>query len=206
MESLDNYIQALDALYKQGVIDVKPSLVTRKTGEIIFHAEESAQAIFAVQTGKVQLVHYLESGQMVNQYAVQLGRWFGEDGLFKSVYQNSAIATQPSQIITVPTQAFLAVLHHDSELSLRFMGQLTEQLQITRNIMTLRCIRSAYDRVLSYLNTLESNSNIIFLSCSIKEIAEQICLTPEVVSRSLRKLQDNGIIQRHQRKIIFLKK
>ncbi|MEM9807847.1 MAG: Crp/Fnr family transcriptional regulator [Cyanobacteria bacterium P01_D01_bin.56] len=206
MESLDNYVQTLDALYRQGVIKVKPNLLTRKVGEIIFHAEESAHAIFAVQTGKVQLVHYLESGQMVNQYAVQPDMWFGEDGLFNPVYQNSAIATQLSQIIAVPTHAFLELLRHDSELSLRFVSQLTGQLQITRNMMTLRCIRSAYDRVLSYLNTLESNSNTIFLSCSIKEIAEQICLTPEVVSRSLRKLQDNGIIQRHQRKIIFLKR
>lgn len=207
MEPLDNYINALDALYKNGGIDAKPSLLTRKAGEIIFHAEEPAQTIFGVQTGKIQLVHYLESGQMINQYVVNPGMWFGEDGLSKPTYQNCAIAIQPSRIVTIPTSAFAELLRCHSPLSFTFIQQLTEQLHITKNIMTLRCIRSAYDRVLTYLQALTpNNSSTFYLSCSIKEIAEQICLTPEVVSRSLRKLQDNGIIQRHQRKITFLDK
>ncbi len=205
MESLDNYIQSLETLYGEGVIDVKPTLLTYKAGEIVFHGEEPAQDIFGVQTGKIQLVHYLENGQMVNQYAVQPGMWFGEDGLFKLSYQSCAIATQPSQLITVPTQAFLLLLRHNSQLSLRFISQLTEQLHITKKMMTLRCIRSAYERVLTYLNILTpTNSSTIFLNCSIKEIAEQICLTPEVVSRTLRKLQDDGVIKRQHRTITFL--
>lgn len=205
MESLDNYIKSLETLYGEGVIDVKPTLLTYKAGEIIFHGEEPAHEIFGVHTGKIQLVHYLENGQMVNQYAVQPGMWFGEDGLFKQTYQSCAIATQPTQLITVPTQAFMLLLRHNSQLSLSFIRQLTEQLHITKKMMTLRCIRSAYERVLTYLNILTpTNSSTVLLNCSIKEIAEQICLTPEVVSRTLRKLQDDGIIQRHHRKITFL--
>ncbi|MEM7065574.1 MAG: Crp/Fnr family transcriptional regulator [Cyanobacteria bacterium P01_B01_bin.77] len=205
MNSLDNYMQALDRLFEQRLIDAVPSLLTVKSGEIIFHAEEPAPTIFGVQTGKIQLVRYLENGYMSHQYAVHSGAWFGEDGLFKPVYQNSAIATQPSQIIAIPTQTFLTLLQHEPELSLTFVGQLTEQLHIAKTLMTLRCIRSAYDRVLAYLNTVTAVSKrTIVLDCSLKEIAEQICLAPEVVSRSLRKLQDNGVIRRNQRKITFL--
>lgn len=205
MELLDRYVQALDRLVEQGLIDAKPSWLRLKSGEMIFHTEEPARAIFGVQAGKIQLVRYLENGQMSNQYTVETGAWFGEDGLFKAVYQNSAIATQPSQVLAIPTQTFLTLLRHDPEISLTFVSQLTEQLHIAKNIMTLRCIRSAYDRVLAYLNGLKTSSKrTFFLDCSIKEVAEQICLTPEVVSRSLRKLQDDGVIQRNQRKITFL--
>ncbi|MEM6252002.1 MAG: Crp/Fnr family transcriptional regulator [Cyanobacteria bacterium P01_D01_bin.156] len=205
MEPLDSYLEALNALVMQGIIDVRPSLLFYKAGEIIFHADEQAQSIFAVQTGQVQLVQYLESGQMVHQYTVQPSMWFGEDSLFQSIYQSSAIATQPSQIIAIPNHVFLKLLHHETKISLVFIKQLTEQLQITKNVMTLRCIRSAYNRVLTYLHTLTSeDDSTVVLRCSIKEIAAQICLTPEVVSRSLRKLQDNGVIQRYQRRIIFL--
>lgn len=200
-------MQALDRLFEQGLIDAVPSLLTIKSGEIIFHAEESAPSIFGVQTGKIQLVRYLENGHMSHQYAVHSGAWFGEDGLFKPAYQNSAIATQPSQIIAIPTQTFLTLLRHDPELSLTFVKQLSKQLHIAKTMMTLRCIRSAYERVLAYLNTLPTaRKRTIVLDCSLKEIAEQICLTPEVVSRSLRKLQDNGVIRRNQRKITFLQK
>ncbi|MEM8612935.1 MAG: Crp/Fnr family transcriptional regulator [Cyanobacteria bacterium P01_H01_bin.105] len=205
MEQLDSYIEAFNRLFDQGSVDFKPTLLELNPGEMIFHAEESARMIFGVRTGKIQLVHYLESGQMINQYAVESGAWFGEDGLYKSVYSNSAIAVQPSQIIAVPKQTLLTLLRQEPELALIFINQLTDQLQIAKNLMTLRCIRSAYDRVLAYLNTLAlSHQRTFFLDRPIKEIAEQICLTPEVVSRSLRKLQDNGVIQRNQRKITLL--
>lgn len=205
MESLDTYIQAMDRLLEKGMIDSMPSLLTFKSGEIVFHDQESAETIFGVKTGKVQLVRYLETGQLSNQYTVEAGGWLGERALFNEMYASSAIATQPSQLIAFQKQTFLTLLSHNPEISLRFIGQLTEQLHIAKNIMTVRCIRSASDRVLAYLHTLKApDQNTCVLHSPIKAIAEQICLTPEVVSRSLRKLQDSGIIQRSQRKITFL--
>ncbi|NEQ53581.1 MAG: Crp/Fnr family transcriptional regulator [Leptolyngbya sp. SIO3F4] len=207
MESLDGYMQALNRLLEQNLIDAKPSLISLKQGEIVFHAEEPARHIFGIQTGKVQLVRYLESGQMSNQYALQSGAWFGEDALFNTDYQNSAIAIQPTQAIVVPKHSFLTLLQKEPDISLAFIQQLTKQLYTAKDLMTLRCIRSAHERVLAYLYDLKiSESQTCFLDCSIKEIAEKICLAPEVVSRSLRKLQDDGIIERNQRKIIFLKR
>ena len=205
MESLDSYIQTLNRLFEQRLIDTNYSLLTLKAGEIVFHAEEPAENIFGVKTGKIQLIRYLENGQMSHLYPMQAGAWFGESALFKDVYSSSAIATEPSQVIAISKQTFLTLLSQDSEVSLRFISQLTEQLHTAKNLMTLRCIRSANDRVLAYLHNLKMpGQNSCMLNCPIKVIAGQICLTPEVVSRSLRKLQDDGVIQRHQRKITFL--
>ena len=207
MESLDGYTQAIDRLFEQGLVDAVASLFSLKRGETVFHADEPAEKIFGVHTGKIQLVRYLENGQISNQYAVQRGAWFGESALFNEVYPNSAIATQPSEIIVIPTQTFLTLLRYEPELSLQFIRQLIEQLDVAKDIMMLRCIRSAYGRVLTYLRGLKvPDEPVCVLECSIKEIAEQICLTPEVVSRSLRKLQDDGIIQRTQRKVTFLER
>ncbi|MGD1949595.1 MAG: Crp/Fnr family transcriptional regulator [Leptolyngbyaceae cyanobacterium] len=206
MESLDRYTQAVNRLAEQGLVDAVPNLFSLEPGETVFHAEEPADRIFGVHTGKIQLVRYLENGQMTNQYALESGLWFGESALFHDVYPNSAIATQPSEIIAIPTHTFLTLLRHESDLSLLFMAQLVEQLHMAKDIMALRCIRSAYERVLAYLYGLKTpNQRVCVLDRSIKEIAEQICLTPEVVSRSLRKLQDDGVIRRNQRKVTFLR-
>lgn len=205
MESLDSYLQALHHLFEQGLIEALPNLSTLAAGEIVFNAEEPAEVLFGVQTGKIQLVRYLENGQMIYQYPVQAGAWFGERALFEDVYASSAIAVESSQVIAISKQTFLTLLRCDSELSLLFMDQLTKQLHTAKTLMTLRCIRSASDRVLAYLHNLKTpGQNTCVLNGPIKAIAEQICLTPEVVSRSLRKLQDDGIIQRSQRKIVFL--
>ena len=207
MEPLDTYLQTLNRLFESELIDAKPSILEPGAGEVIFHAGESAQTIFGIRAGKVELVRYLENGQMGHQYALESGAWLGEGALFNTVYQSSAIATQSCQIIAVPKRAFLTLLRHDPEISLTFIGQLTEQLHTAKNLMMLRCIRSAYDRVLAYLHGLTTaSSHTCSLDRSLKEIAEQICLTPEVVSRTLRKLQQDGIIQRNQREITFLER
>ncbi|ESA33173.1 camp-binding protein [Leptolyngbya sp. Heron Island J] len=206
MESLDSYMRAFNRLFEQRLIDRTPSLLTLKAGEVVFHAEDPAERIFGVKTGKIQLVRYLDNGQMSYQYPVNNGAWFGERALFNDVYSSSAIATTPSQLIAIPKQNFLALLRYEPEMSVHFTEQLTEQLHIAKNLMTVRCIRSARDRVLVYLHSLKRpGQNTCVLESPLKAIAEQICLTPEVVSRSLRKLQDDGTIQRNQRKITFLK-
>ena len=206
MESLETYIQALNRLCEEELIDTKPSLLSLKVGETVFHAEEPAEKIFGVKAGKIQLVRYLENGQVSTQYSVEDGDWFGERALFYDAYPNSAIATQPSEIVAIPTEIFRTLLRHNPELSLSFINQLTDQLHTAKHLMTLRCIRSASDRVLAYLDSLRPpGQNTCIMVCPIKAIAAQICLTPEVVSRSLRKLQDDGIIERNRRKITFLK-
>lgn len=205
MNPLAGYIQALETLFEQGLINTKPSLIPFKQGEIIIHAGEPAPMLFGVQTGKIQLVRYLENGQVSNQYALQSGAWFGEETLSNRTYQNSAIATQPSDILAVSKQTFLKLLRYEPEVSSLFVDQLVEQLHVAKTFMALRCIRSAHERVLAYLHTLKTpSSQACILARPIKEVAQQICLSPEVVSRSLRKLQDDGIIQRNQRKITFL--
>lgn len=204
MELLDNYIQALDRLFELGLIETKPSLLAFNAGEIVFHAQEPAPMIFGVKTGEIQLHRYLETGQQGIQYVVGGGEWLGEGALFNGVYQNSAIATHPSQILAVSTAAFLTLLRHDPDSNLRFIAQMTEQLNTAKTLMTVRCLRLARDRVLEYLRLLKPpHTDTYCLDRSLKDIAEQICLSPEVVSRALRKLQDEGIIHRNHRKITF---
>lgn len=61
-------------------------------------------------------------------------------------------------------------------ISSSLLDQLTEQLHIAKNIMALRCMRSAPDRVLSYLHNLKApGQTTCVLNCPIKAIAEQIC-------------------------------
>ncbi|MGD1853677.1 MAG: Crp/Fnr family transcriptional regulator [Leptolyngbyaceae cyanobacterium] len=207
MESLDSYIQTLDQLFEQRLIDARPTLLTLKPGETVFQAEASATHIFGVKAGKIQLIRYLENGQMIHQYAVHSDAWFGENALLGTTYQNCAIAAQPSEVVSIPAEAFITLLRHRRDMPLVFIEQLVGQLHVAKNLITLRSIRSASERVLAYLNSVSAPEQRTYvLESSIKEMAEHISLAPEVVSRSLRKLQDEGIIRRSQRKITFLRR
>ncbi|MBX2865715.1 MAG: Crp/Fnr family transcriptional regulator [Leptolyngbyaceae cyanobacterium MAG.088] len=202
---MHNYIHTLDQLFELGLIEVKPTVLSFGAGEAVFHSQDAALTIFGIITGKIQLLRYFEAGQQGLQYVVSGGDWFGEDVLFKSTYQSTAIAIQSSQVLAIPASSFLTLLEYDPDISRQFIIQMAVQLNTAGVLMAIRDLRSAQTRVLEYLKLLTpSDHSTCILDCSLKEIAAQTSLSPEAVSRSLRKLQDDGIIHRDKRKIIFL--
>jgi CRP/FNR family transcriptional regulator, dissimilatory nitrate respiration regulator len=70
-------------------------------------------------------------------------------------------------------------------------------------LLNLRSIRSPRDRVLHYLQ-LVAQSNQVNLERSFKDIAEEIGIAPEVFSRALASLEQDGAIGRSQRNIHLL--
>jgi CRP/FNR family transcriptional regulator, dissimilatory nitrate respiration regulator len=134
------------------------------TGETLFHEGDPAQAIFVVETGQVQLLHYTESGQVVSHYSVQAGDFFAEVALFSDIYICTAIATQPTRVIVIPKESFLLGLRRSPDLAILFISQLVHHLHHSNLLLVLRGIRSARDRILHYLRMLtQANRNTVHL-------------------------------------------
>jgi CRP/FNR family transcriptional regulator, dissimilatory nitrate respiration regulator len=173
-------------------------------GEILFCQNEPSKAIFVVDSGCIKLINYTEQGKIVNHYSVKPGEYFAEVALFYEVYLCTAIAESSTRVISFPKQLFLNSLEKDSNLSRNFTEQLARRLHQTKLLLELRGIRSARDRVLHYLRmTIPPNEKILNLEQPLKEIANDIGITPEVLSRTLTQLQNDRILTRIKRKIIF---
>ncbi|PMB37007.1 cyclic nucleotide-binding protein [Fischerella thermalis BR2B] len=81
------------------------SLITYQdlaTEEVLFYHNDPSTAIFAVESGRIKLVHYTEAGKTVNHYSISVGECFAEVVLFDDVYVCTAIAELPSRIILFP--------------------------------------------------------------------------------------------------------
>jgi CRP/FNR family transcriptional regulator, dissimilatory nitrate respiration regulator len=173
-------------------------------GEILFCQNEPSKAIFVVDSGCIKLIHYTDQGKNVNHYSVKPGEYFAEVALFYEAYLCTAIAESSTRVISFPKQLFLNSLEKDSNLSRNFTEQLARRLHQTKLLLELRGIRSARDRVLHYLRmTIPPNEKILNLEQPLKEIANDIGITPEVLSRTLTQLQNDRILTRIKRKIIF---
>jgi CRP/FNR family transcriptional regulator, dissimilatory nitrate respiration regulator len=175
-------------------------------GEILFTQGDQAEAIFVLESGSILLLNYTEDGQQVNHYTVREKELFAELVLFKEVYLCTAIANRPSRVLVLPKQPFLEALKQSPELAEAFMAQLAERLHECKLLLELRSIRSAEKRVLHYLRLLaQSNETTVMLDRPFKDIAGDLGLTPEALSRALAHLQKVGEITRNQRRITFCK-
>ena len=173
-----------------------------KDGEILFTQHDRAEAIFMLEVGGILLLNYIEDGGQVNHYTVKAGELFAELILFKDVYLCTAIATATSRVLVLPKQPFLRAIAQSPELTQTLMAHLAQRLHESKILLELRGIRSARKRVLHYLRLLiQADEKTIVLDRPLKDIAADLGLTPEALSRALTQLQNGGEITRQQRKI-----
>lgn len=171
-------------------------------GQVLFHQRDQAQAIFAVDVGRLRLVRYTSEGEMVVFGVVRAGESFAESDLFSLVYSCDAIAEVPSRVIVYPKQLLLTILPDQPDLASDFMERLARKSQSLKVRLELRSIRSARNRVLQYLlSAVQPDETTVNFDRSLKDIASELGLSPKVLYRTLVQLEREGIISRAARQI-----
>lgn len=187
------------------------ALMTWKTvpaGQIVFHAGEKADLLFFLESGRVRLLQYAQTGEEINHYPVEPGEFFAEVVLFLDTYACSAIADQVSQIVAIPTTAFLDELRQNAPLATLIMSQMARRLHTTKILVDLKSIRSARERVLRYFQIMiplmgNPQQSYLDLDRPHHAIAADLGISPETFSRSLKQLQEAGALNRENRRIIL---
>lgn len=173
-----------------------------ETGQILFGQGEPVEAAYILESGCIQLLNYTEEGLRINHYSVRPGESFAEVALFHEHYLCTAIASLPSRILVLPKPDFLKALKADPDLAEIFMAQLAKRLHESKILLELRSIRSARKRVLHYLQlNVQPDGMTVNLDLPLREIADDLGLTPEALSRALKQLHKEGVIARRKQKV-----
>lgn len=173
-----------------------------EAGQIVFDQGDLVDAVYILDSGCIQLLNYTEEGLQINHYSVRPGESFAEVALFYERYICTAIASLPSRILVLPKSAFLKALKAHPDLAETFMAQLAKRLHESKILLELRSIRSARKRVLHYLQlNVQPDGMTVNLDLPLKEIADDLGLTPEALSRALKQLHKEGVIARRKQKV-----
>lgn len=174
--------------------------------QLLFQQGEPTQAIFWVESGRIKLVSFTDQ-HMITHYSVGAGESFAETALYFDTYACTAIAEQPSRVLSIPKQIFLKALRHSPGLSEQYLVHLTHRFSAVKQLLELRSIRSARDRLLCYLyHQRQPGQAIVPLNQSLKSLATELGLTPEVLSRTLAQLETEKVLSRKKGSIQFSEK
>ncbi|MUG99400.1 cyclic nucleotide-binding domain-containing protein [Scytonema sp. UIC 10036] len=176
-------------------------------GETLFRQGDPASSFFVVETGRIKLVRYIGDDKVVTFQAVEPGNSLGEIALFSHTYPCSAVAEVASQAIAYPKEPLLSAIRANPDFAEDFIAMLVQKIQDLKLRIELRDIRAAHERLLRYLDYLaQSNAqNIISFDRPLKEIATDLGLTPETLSRALARLEREGKIARTRLQITLQK-
>lgn len=170
--------------------------LTLQKGETVFATDDPARGLFFVEMGQVRLVRHAIDGGLVTLHVAGRGDMFAEASLFADRYHCDAIADQPTTLLAFDKTQVLAALRSDPILALRWIEHLSKQVQSLRAQTAILSLKTAEDRILSFLRTRCVDGQALTIDRPWRVIASELGLSHEALYRTLAKLEKRGAITR----------
>lgn len=175
-------------------------LVRLPKAHTIFRRGDLPTGLYCVVAGSVKLLAQAAEREKVIDIFGD-GQLFGEIGLFMDgPYRSAAQTIGRSTLLYMPRDAVIEVIGQDLGFALHFLREVSNRAQILIDALTAVVSRSASGRVAAYLLDLAARSGNaerqrIVLPATKSAVASLLSLSPEALSRALRRFHDEGLIE-----------
>jgi len=177
-----------------------------KAGEIIFHMEDPADALYFVREGMVKISMYFPNGKemilgLLGQYDV-----FGELLLLPSERRpNQAEAVVDTRLIVMPEADFQRLLSQQPRIAMKFLQIMSTRLWQAQQWQAEVGAFDAPGRLANLLLRLANDfgvpgerDTVIDLNLTQQDLAKMIGATRETVSHCLARLLEYGAVRRRR--------
>lgn len=176
-------------------------VVTLDKKEALFRMGDEASSFFVLAEGSIKLA--LNSPQGVEKVLMIVRPFdlFAEAVMFMEQhrYPVNAVALQTSKVFSFDSGLLVKFLRDSPSLALKMLSLLSVRLHKQINEIETLSSQNSTSRVLNYVGSMikddGSNSALILLTTSKKNLASRLSITPETLSRVLHKLTQIKLIE-----------
>jgi CRP/FNR family transcriptional regulator len=169
-------------------------------GEILFHEGEPADNMYAVISGQLKLVRYSPKGRELLLHLVHPGQTFAEAALFAAgTFPATAEIMEPTRLWCLPREALLGLLRSAPELGVAMLASISVWTRKLAGKLELLTQRRVEERVAIYILARAGGRELqpgdtVELAEARNLIAAQCGTAPEVLSRTFRRLEEDGLL------------
>lgn len=178
--------------------------VTRRFAkkEAVFREGDRAEGFFVVASGKVKVFKLSGEGKEQILHVLEAGQTFAEAVIFEGGgYPAHAEALDDSDLLFLPKRPFLELLERRPVVAIRMLASLSRWLKRMTDLAESLSLRDVETRLIFYLSEELKTRGIrpkdgveIELPIGKNVLASRLGTVPETFSRTLKKLQDDGLI------------
>ncbi len=178
--------------------------VSRRFGkrETVFREGDRADGFFVVASGKVKIFKLSEEGKEQVLHVIEPGQTFAEAVIFEGGnYPAHAETLADAEMLYLPKRPFLELIERRPKLAVRMLASLSRWLKRMTDLVENLSLRDVEARLILYLSEeLKSrgiaprDGALLELPVSKNVLASRLGTVPETFSRTLKKLQDEGLI------------
>jgi len=181
---------------EQKIIELGHSKVYKKD-EFLFHADDLAEGFYYLQSGEIRVFKMDEQGKEVEVIRPNPGDFFGEAIVFvQKRYPSYAQAVKDSQVVFFEKNSFFQRLETDPAIGMFFLHLLAKKCIVLNKRIEALELRTVRQRLIQYLVSScgGDTSCVVTLPMKKAELAKLLGTISETLSRNLKQLQEDGLI------------
>lgn len=175
-------------------------------GEVIVLEGEGQTGLYFLAHGYVKAVKFSPTGREQTLRVIEAGETFNDVGVFtRHPNPATAIALEPSDVWVIPRESLTRLMRERPDFSQSVIEQMAERMLFLVSLVTDLSLRPVTGRLARLL--LESATDDLVLRprwFTQAELAARLGSVPDVVQRSLRGLEADGLIDVDRQRIRIL--
>jgi CRP/FNR family transcriptional regulator len=182
-----------------------------KRGEVLFHAGDRFESLFAVRTGFFKTRISSEDGRDQVTGFQMAGELLGLDGISEDRHSCDAVALEDSQVCQIPYGRLEELSHEVTDLQRQFHRVMSREIVRDHGVMLLLGGMRAEARLAAFVLNLTQrlqargfSATSLVLRMTREEIGSYLGLKLETVSRAFSRFQEDGLLEVKQRDIRVL--
>jgi len=205
----NSIIWLLDKEQKQR-LTAKGKQVTYSAGHTLFCQGDDAEQMFLVKKGKVSLFRLMPSGDEKLFKVFMSGELIAEMAMFMipRVYPMTAKIEQESTLIAFSHQAITDIVMSSSELSMKVITYMSNRICNLMNTQDILTQVNANQRLIMRLAEIYKiqthRDGKIALPVTKKLLATQLGMTPETLSRVIKRLKNEKLLEESDNNLIIM--
>lgn len=178
-----------------------------KEGELIFREGDKATRFFIVVSGLVQVYKISKEGKEIIFHLFGPDEFFAELPVFgkEKTYPAYAMCLKPTQVLAIDGEGFRQLIENQPDMLLNVLLRFAQRLRRFSSLIEDLALRNVDSRLAKYILSVSVNTpGKAKIQIHKKTLAAILGTVPETLSRSFKKLADQGIIQTHEHEIQIL--
>ena len=169
-------------------------------GDYLFHEGELARGFYVVQKGAVNVHRVNAAGKEQVIHVFRAGESFAEAALATPTgYPADARAVEPSQVMLVQKDGFLALLRRQPELGLRMLASMSMHLRVLVGQLEDLTLKDVETRLANWLvkrcpSPDSDKPAAIELKMTKRMLAAELGTVSETLSRTLARFRNQGLL------------
>ncbi|NDV18213.1 cyclic nucleotide-binding domain-containing protein [Pseudodesulfovibrio sp. JC047] len=161
---------------------------------LFFSEDNAAHGLHVLLSGLVKLFKISEDGKEQTIFLFGPGEPFCLCSAFSDGRLPANLAAlEKSTVLFIPPKEFDAMVREDPSILLAMMRVMSRRLKEAMDMIDSLSLKQIPSRLMAYFETHHTNG-LVSLDISHRELAKIIGITPEALSRTLKKMVDHGSI------------